>query len=73
MLIHALTYFQICIHSRLRRFAIGISGATAIEYGLIVGGISVVIMASVFIIGGDLGGMFSFIADKMAFINTKAK
>ena len=48
-------------------------GATAIEYGLIVGGISIVIMVSVFAMGSDLGSMFSFIAGKMEFINTKAQ
>ena len=34
-------------------------GATAIEYGLIVAGISVVIAATVTLIGTDLGNLFT--------------
>ncbi len=34
-------------------------GATAIEYGLIAAGISLVIVASVFAFGEDLGTLFS--------------
>lgn len=41
------------------------SGATAIEYGLIAGLISVVIAASVTTIGGDLKTIFSTIATKL--------
>lgn len=35
------------------------SGATAIEYGLIAAGISLVIVGSVFAFGGDLNTLFS--------------
>ena len=41
------------------------SGATAIEYGLIAGLISVVIAASVTTIGTDLGKIFGTIATKL--------
>jgi len=41
------------------------SGATAIEYGLIAGLISVVIAASVTTIGGDLKTLFGTIATKL--------
>jgi pilus assembly protein Flp/PilA len=41
------------------------SGATAIEYGLIAGLISVVIAASVTTIGGDLKTIFASIATKL--------
>jgi pilus assembly protein Flp/PilA len=41
------------------------SGATAIEYGLIAGLISVVIAASVTTIGGDLKTIFTSIATKL--------
>lgn len=34
-------------------------GATAIEYGLIAAGISLVIVGSVFAFGGDLNALFS--------------
>lgn len=40
-------------------------GATAIEYGLIAGGISLAIVAAVFAFGGDLQGLFSTIASAM--------
>jgi len=40
-------------------------GATAIEYGLIAGGISLAIVAAVFAFGGDLSTLFDTIANKM--------
>lgn len=40
-------------------------GATAIEYGLIAGGISLAILAAVFAFGDDLGNMFDAIANAM--------
>ncbi len=40
-------------------------GATAIEYGLIAGGISLAIVAAVFAFGDSLGGMFDNIASAM--------
>jgi pilus assembly protein Flp/PilA len=43
-----------------------IKGATAIEYGLIAGGISLAIVAAVFAFGGSLQSLFSTIADAMA-------
>jgi pilus assembly protein Flp/PilA len=47
------------------RFAKDESGATAIEYGLIAAGISVVIILVVQTIGGDLLANFQFIADNL--------
>jgi len=41
------------------------SGATAIEYGLIAAGISVVIISSVNAIGSTLNAKFQFISDKL--------
>ena len=41
-------------------------GATAIEYGLIAGGISLAIVAAVFAFGDDLENVFNAIADSMA-------
>ena len=41
-------------------------GATAIEYGLIVAGISVVIAATVSIIGTDLSALFDTIKNALA-------
>lgn len=40
-------------------------GATAIEYGLIAGGISLGILAAVFAFGDDLESMFNTIGDAM--------
>jgi pilus assembly protein Flp/PilA len=42
------------------------SGATAIEYGLIAAGISVVIIATVGAIGSTLNAKFKFISDELA-------
>jgi len=41
------------------------SGATAIEYGLIAAGISVVIIGTVNAIGSTLNAKFQFISDKL--------
>jgi len=41
------------------------SGATAIEYGLIVGGIAVVIISTVNAIGSTLNGSFTYISNKL--------
>lgn len=51
--------------SSIERFLKDESGATAIEYGLIAGLISVVIAASVTTIGGDLKTIFAAIAAKL--------
>jgi len=45
----------------IKNFAHDESGATAIEYGLIAGGISVAIIALVFSIGSTLQGFFTTI------------
>jgi pilus assembly protein Flp/PilA len=48
------------------RFVNDESGVTAIEYGLIAGLISVVILASVTLIGTSLSGLFTTIANALA-------
>lgn len=40
-------------------------GATAIEYGFIVGGIAVTCMAAFFLLGGDLGALFNSMGTAM--------
>jgi pilus assembly protein Flp/PilA len=50
---------------RLSAFLKDESGATAIEYGLIAAGISVVIIASVNTIGSTLNAKFNFIAQQL--------
>ncbi len=42
----------------LRKYAQEENGATAIEYGMIVAGISIAIMVTVALIGGDLDATF---------------
>jgi len=51
--------------SRFFSFLKDESGATAIEYGLIAAGISVVIISSVNAIGSTLNAKFQFISDKL--------
>jgi pilus assembly protein Flp/PilA len=41
-----------------RRFATDCSGATAVEYGLLIAGIALAIVLVVFEIGGSVNGMF---------------
>lgn len=49
-----------------------IKGATAIEYGLIAGGISLAIVAAIFAFGGSLQELFSTLAGKMGEATAKA-
>jgi pilus assembly protein Flp/PilA len=51
--------------SKLVAFLKDETGATAIEYGLIAAGISVVIIASVNAIGSKLNTTFQFISDSL--------
>lgn len=51
---------------RLDRFLDDKSGATAIEYGLIVAGISVAIIGIVFTIGNDISAFFVAIDSKLS-------
>ena len=51
--------------SRVLAFLKGESGATAIEYGLIAAGISVVIIATVNTIGSTLNGKFTSISTQL--------
>jgi pilus assembly protein Flp/PilA len=41
------------------------SGATAIEYALIAGFVSIVIVTAVTLLGSDVKGLFQSLADKM--------
>ena len=43
----------------IRKFASDLSGATAIEYGLIAAGIAVAIILSVGVLGDELAAMFT--------------
>jgi pilus assembly protein Flp/PilA len=52
------------VRRRILRFLKDQSGATAIEYGLIVGLIAVGIIASLTLFGGSIAGMFGVIENK---------
>ena len=49
----------------LKRFARDVSGATAIEYGLIAAGISVAIIAVVNTLGGQLNSTFTNVSTQL--------
>jgi len=51
----------------IARFARNESGATAIEYGLIAGLIAVVIITAVGLVGTDVNGAFTAIANALNF------
>jgi len=51
--------------SKVMAFLKNESGATAIEYGLIAGGISVVIIVTVNAIGSTLNAKFDYIAQQL--------
>jgi len=57
------------MNTLLTRFAKDESGATAIEYGLIAGLISVVIIAAVTTVGTNLTGVFTKISDKLGTVS----
>ncbi len=50
----------------LRKILTNCSGATAIEYALIAAGVSLVILGSVYSVGGQVAAMLSAIADGLA-------
>jgi pilus assembly protein Flp/PilA len=58
--------------SKVQAFWIDRNGATAIEYGLIAGGIALAIVAAVFAFGGSLSDLFGTIKGKMDEAATKA-
>lgn len=65
MLNNLTTHAWVKAQSIARRFSREETGATAVEYGLIVGLIAIVIIAGVTLLGNNLLGMFNGIADKV--------
>ena len=63
MLNNLTTHAWVKAQSIARRFSREETGATAVEYGLIVGLIAVVIIGVVATLGGTLSGMFTKIND----------
>jgi pilus assembly protein Flp/PilA len=53
------------IIAKFQAYKSDVEGATAIEYGLIAGGISLAIVAAVFAFGDDLESMFDTIGSAM--------
>ncbi len=53
------------LSARIRKFAADTSGATAIEYGLIAGGIAIAIVVAVGLLGTKLDAVFTSIAGKL--------
>lgn len=51
--------------AKIQAYVMNNEGATAIEYGLIAGGISLAIVAAVFAFGDDLENMFATIGGSM--------
>jgi len=49
----------------LRRFRAEESGATAIEYGILLGLIAVVIVAAVSLFGANLAGVFNHVSNTL--------
>lgn len=47
------------MHLQIHQFGQNIKGATAIEYALIGGGVSVLIVVGVALIGGSMGNIFN--------------
>lgn len=56
--------------AKIQAYAADKDGATAIEYGLIAGGISLAIVAAVFAFGDDLKTMFNSLATAMGEAST---
>lgn len=54
------------IIAKIHGYILSDEGATAIEYGLIAGGISLAIVAAVFAFGDDLQGVFTKIGTAMS-------
>ena len=54
------------VSETIRKFKASLSGATAIEYGLIAALIAVVIIGAITLVGGNLSAMFNTVAGKVA-------
>jgi pilus assembly protein Flp/PilA len=56
--------------SQITRFRREDEGATAVEYGLIIGLISVAVIAGAIVIGGWVGGAFTAVGTKLGGVPT---
>ena len=53
------------LFTKVRTFILDEEGASAVEYGLLVAGIAVVVMASIYLIGTNLNSTFDTVAGKL--------
>ena len=53
------------LFTKVKNFLRDEEGASAVEYGLLVAGIAVVVMASVYLIGTNLNTMFAQVAAQL--------
>lgn len=58
--------------AKVHAFILSDDGATAIEYGLIAGGISLAIVAAVFAFGSDLRAVFNTLGSSMQQVASNA-
>jgi len=65
MFIKMLAFKEAYVQPHIEAFKKDLRGATAIEYGLIAGGISLAIVAGVFAFGSSLRELFTTLATKM--------
>ena len=53
------------LFTKVRTFILDEEGASAVEYGLLVAGIAVVVMASIYLIGTNLNTTYSSVATQL--------
>ncbi|MDB5490411.1 MAG: hypothetical protein JWO78_260 [Micavibrio sp.] len=73
MFIKMLAFKEAYVQPVIESFKKDMRGATAIEYGLIAGGISLVIVAAVFAFGTSLGSVFTKMQKTMSSAAGKVK
>lgn len=54
------------LFTKMKTFILDEEGASAVEYGLLVAGIAVVVMVSIYLIGTNLNAKFDEVAQKLA-------
>ena len=53
------------LFTKVRTFILDEEGASAVEYGLLVAGIAVVVMASIYLIGTNLNAKYDAVATQL--------
>lgn len=59
--------------ARIHAFVLRLDGATAIEYGLIAGGISMAVFATVVLFGSDLRNVFNVLGTSLVTLTSNAQ